>query len=161
MHPLQQHRTVVGAVMGSLVVIGLTLWVTLPPEEALDAPDPLAAVGLLAAGAAVHLVLESLGYRATPIEPGLDAETTRTRAGERLMSGVVLRLAISETPAFVALALTFVLTPSTILTYAVGAVVSLALLARHAWPSARVIDKVATALERDGARTGLREQSAG
>ncbi|GAA4675266.1 hypothetical protein [Nocardioides nanhaiensis] len=158
---MQQHRTVVGAVMGSLVVIGLTLWVTLPPDEALSAPDPVAAAGLVVAGLALHLVIEAVGYRAPALPPGQDTATTSRQAGERLMSGTVLRLALSETIAFVALALTFVLTPSTILTYAVGAVVSLALLARHAWPSARVVDRVATALEADGARSGLREQAAG
>lgn len=158
---MQQHRTVVGAVMGSLVVIGLTLWVALPPDEALSAPDPIAVAGLVVAGLALHLVIEAAGYRAPALPPGQDPAATSKQAGERLMSGTVLRLALSETIAFVALALTFVLTPSTILTYAVGAVVSLALLARHAWPSARVVDRVATALEADGARTGLREQAAG
>ena len=158
---MQQHRTVVGAVMGSLVVIGLTLWVTLPPDEALAAPDPLAAGGLVVAGLALHLLIEAIGYRAPALTPGQDHATTSKQAGERLMSGTVLRLALSETIAFVALALTFVLTPSTILTYAVGALVSLGLLARHAWPSARVVDRVATALEADGARTGLREQAPG
>lgn len=70
---------------------------------------------------------------------------------------MILRFALSEVIAIASLVAAFVVEGG-ILTYAVGAVVSLVLMAVHVWPSARPVGRVADALEAAGRRTTLREE---
>ena len=66
------------------------------------------------------------------------------------------RFVISEAVAIISLAGAFVLDGGFFVLLG-GVAVSLTLMVLHVWPSARVIDKVASPLEADGARIGLRE----
>lgn len=68
----------------------------------------------------------------------------------------MLRFALCELIAIASLVLAFALEGG-ILTYAIGAVVSLALMAVHVWPWSRPVTKVANALEAAGRTSHLRE----
>ena len=69
---------------------------------------------------------------------------------------MMLRFALSEVIAIASLVAAFVVEGG-LGAYAVGALVSLALMAVHVWPWARPVTKVADALEASGRPSFLRE----
>lgn len=151
---MQSLRLLVAGVMGSLVVMGVALLVVLGAR----APAPWVVVMLLALGAAVHVLITATGYRTSPIPRKTGPDEARTRGLAVFRSLLMLRLALAESVAFMALVVSFLAgADRSVLIYAVGAAVSLLLLAVHVWPSRAVVDRIAAGLERDGARTGLHE----
>ncbi|MDT0215354.1 hypothetical protein Q9R29_15790 [Rothia sp. ARF10] len=150
----QSVRILAGALMAGLVFIGIAMLFVLGTD---DTPPLWLVVAQLAAGVVVHLLLESVGYRVQPLDPDLSDADAETAARARWQSTMILRFALSEAIAIASLAAAFVVEGG-ILAYAVGAVVSLALMAVHVWPSARPVRKVAAALEAAGRRTTLREE---
>jgi hypothetical protein len=149
---LQTLRMLVGATVAALFLMAVALMFVL----GFGAPDLWAVVLLLVAGAVMYALLETVGYRVRPISRELPAEQAREAAVASFRSSVMLRLSLAESVALVGLVLAFV-AGRTVLLYDIGAAVSVLLLAVHVWPSMRSVDKVVSGLERDGARTGLRE----
>ena len=155
---LRQVQILVGAVMGSLVISAIVLSVAFSSGERFDAP-PLWLVGAqLAAAVVVHLEVGVFGYRTPP----LHVETTETEARQlsarAFNSGTVLRLGLCESVALGSVLAGFLIESGGYVAIQSGAAISLVLMAVHAWPSDGPIDRTATSLERDGARSYLREQ---
>lgn len=148
---LTSLKLLVGTVMGSLVVMGAALWLVLGA----GAPPLWVVVLLLVLGVVVQVVIQAVGYRVQPIPAHTDAAEVSRLAATAFRTSLMVRLALAESVALIGLVLAFA-AGHTVLGYAVGAAVSLLLLALHAWPSLRSIDRVVAALEADGARTGLR-----
>jgi hypothetical protein len=73
----------------------------------------------------------------------------------------MLRFALCEAVALVALVGTFALEPQTGMTYLVGATFALALLAWHVWPGERTTRRVEEQLDREGGRSGLADALSG
>ena len=139
--------------MAGLVLIGFALFFVLGTK---DTPPLWLVLAQLAAGAGVHVLLESIGYRARPLDPQLSDADAEQAAAAAWQSSMMLRFALSEAIAILSLVAAFVLEGG-IVAYAVGAVVSLALMAVHVWPWSRPVGKVADALEAAGRTTHLRE----
>lgn len=154
---LQQLRTVVGAMTGTLVVLGVVAWFAVGAEDAATAPPMWLVVAQLVVGVVVFAMCETVGYRTPAIAPGASPEEARRTSQQALTSSTFVRAALCESIALVSLAVAFVIPHGGVLGYAVGAAVSIALLLVHAWPGQRVIERIATSLERDGGRSGLRE----
>ena len=123
--PTPQHRILAAALMGGIVLIGVALAAVLPLDEV---PPTWVTIALIGAGVAVHLGLESFGYRPTSADPVA-----------AFQAGMILRSAFAESIAVVAAALAFVLPEGGFATYAVGAGVAIALMGVHVWPSARTV----------------------
>lgn len=150
---LSSLRTVVSAVMSSLVIMGVALWFVLPRRT--DLPDVmwLAVVAALGAGAAG--LIRSVGFRAPAIAPGATSEESAEQARKAFQSGTFSRMAIAETPAIASIALAFVADEGGLVLYLLGAVISLGLLATYVVPSAATIARTQESLERDGGRVDL------
>ncbi len=155
---LRQVQILVGAVMGSLVIAAIVLSVAFPAGERFDAP-PLWLLGAqVAAAVVVHLEVGAIGYRTA----ALHVETTETEArrlsARAFNSGTVLRLGLCESVALGSVLAGFLIESGGYVVILTGAAISLVLMAVHAWPGDRPINKTVTSLERDGARSHLREQ---
>lgn len=147
-------RILAGALMGALVFMGVALSVVLHP----DAPVSVTVLGAqLLAGAAAHLLIETVGYRTPALSPSLSDDEAAAQARTRWQSLMIMRFAIAEVVAIASIAAAFVLEDGGFVTYLGGAVVSLVLMAVHVWPGSRPVGKVADALEAGGKRSGLRE----
>jgi hypothetical protein len=155
---LRQVQTLAGAVMGSVVVAAIVLSVAFSSGERLDAPPLWLVAAQVAAALGVHLVVESIGYRA----PALHVETTeaeaRTQSVRAFMSGTVLRLALCESVAMGSVVAGFLVDSGGYALILTGAAISLLLLVVHAWPGEGPIGKTVASLERNGTRSYLREQ---
>ncbi|MEJ7833833.1 MAG: hypothetical protein WKF79_13020 [Nocardioides sp.] len=150
---LKSLRNLVAALSGGIVMIGIASSFVLPEDAGQETPVWLW-LGIVGLGIAVFLLLETIGYRTAAIAPGTPAEAAERTSRMAFSTGTILRCAGSESVAVASLALAFVFGGG-ITTYAVGAVVALALIAFHAWPSARPIEKTRASLERDGAVSHL------
>ncbi len=155
---LRQVQILVGAVMGTLVIAAIVLSVAFSAGERFDAP-PLWLVGAqLAAAGVVHLEVGAIGYRTT----ALHVETTETEARQlsarAFKAGTVLRLGLCESVALGSVLAGLFVESGGYVVILSGAALSLVLMAVHAWPSDGPIDRAVTSLERDGARSYLREQ---
>ena len=155
---LRQVQTLVGAVMASLVVTAVVLSVAFPEGDRFE-PPPLWLVGAqVAAAVVVHLLVESIGYRVPPLHVETDEATARSTSAQVFMSRTILRMGLCESIALASVAAAFLVDSGGYVGLLTGSAVSLVLVAGHAWPHAGPVDKTAASLERDGARSYLREQ---
>ena len=144
--------------MGSLVMIAVALAVALPESERFHSP-PLWLVGAqVVAALVIHLLVEAIGYRAPAIDPETDQATAASEAFRAFTSGTVLRVGLCESIALASVVAAFLVETGGYLGFLTGAVVSLVLMAVHAWPGAGPVDKTVISLERDGGRSYLRER---
>lgn len=147
-------RILAGSLIGALVFIGIALVTVLPTDET----PPVWVFGAqLAAGVAVHVVLEAIGYRPQPLDPSMGDDEAAAAGRVRWQSSMVLRFALSEFVALASIAAAFVLDPGGFSVYAVGALVSLVLMVVHVWPWSRPVGRTADALESAGRPSYLRE----
>lgn len=154
----QQAQVLTSATIAFLVALGVVSYPLLVGDGSPAVP-PLALLGgQLVAGVVVHLLCEAVGYRAAAVPPGTPDEEARRAAVAAYQSRTLLRIAVAESVAVVSLAVAFVLGGAGAWPgYVTGAVVSAVLVAVHGWPWSRPVDRTEAALERDGARVGLRE----
>ncbi len=146
---IQTLKILVGAVVAALFLMAVALTFVLG-----FGPPPIGTVViLLVLGVLAHVLIENVGYRAAALPLDLDATTARSRAVAVFRTTLMMRLAMSESVAFFGLVFAFV--GRTVLTYDLGAAISVLLLALHVWPSRRSVDRVVANLEKDGAQTGL------
>ena len=149
---LQALRVMAGALMGSLVVLGV---IAVLIGGTWDYPPAWMAWVLGGVAVVVYGLCELLGYRAPAIAPGTEASAAMRTARTSFQTGFTLRFALCETPALLALVLLFVQDPPSAMTYVIGGVLALILMAVHVWPGARVIARVERNLDRDGGRSQL------
>lgn len=146
-------RTLAGSLMGALVLFGVVLSFVLGTTSAPPTWVPLVQ---LVAGVGIHFVVEAVGYRVEPLEPGM-GDTEAAGAGRaRWQSATMLRFVMVEALAILSIVGAFVVDGG-VWTYAGGALVSLALMAVHVWPWARPVTRTAEALEARGQSSYLRE----
>ncbi|WP_156971349.1 hypothetical protein [Knoellia sinensis] len=146
-------RTLCGALMGALVFFGVALFFVLGTDAT---PPVWVLLVQLGVGVAIHLAVEAAGYRAEPLDPSMSDEDAASAGRVRWQSSMMLRFALIEVVAIGSLVAAFIIDGG-VWTYAVGAVVSLALMVLHVWPGARSVNKTAEALEANGQASFLRE----
>ncbi|MFC7488995.1 hypothetical protein ACOCJ7_06085 [Knoellia sp. CPCC 206453] len=146
-------RMLVGAIMSALVFFGIALSFALGTEATPPTWVPLAQ---LAAGIGVHFLVETIGYRAEPLDPGMSEGDAAVVARTRWQSSMMVRMALIEAIAILSLVAAFVIDAG-VWTYVGGALVSLALMAIHVWPGSRSVSRTADALEARGQASFLRE----
>jgi membrane protein YdbS with pleckstrin-like domain len=150
--PLTANRTLAGALTGSLVLMGAVLFMVLDPRAY---PPVWVAAALGALAVAAHVVVEAVGYKVPPVDPDATGDEVRAGALAAYQSSMILRFAICESVAVIALVAAFLVEPQAAKTYLVGGTLSLLLLLWHVWPSERVIRRVEAALDRFGGRSHL------
>lgn len=150
---LRTVRLIVAAMGVALLVIALA-WAFVVP---FDAPPLLGIVAVAVAGVVAAVLLARLGRQVAPLPADLPEDRARQRASAVFQSSLLLRAALAEIPAFVAIALSVALRPGSWWTLGLGVAVGLALLAGFAWPTAERIDHLAAQLEAHGTRSHLRE----
>jgi hypothetical protein len=150
---LSSLRTMVGAVMGSLVIIGVALWFVFTDHA--EMPDVLwfGLVLLLGAGAAG--LIQSVGFRTPAIAPGATSEESARQARSAFQSGTFSRMALAEMPAMASIAVAFVAPEGGFVLYLLGAAIALGLLAAYVLPSDTTIARTQRSLEREGGRADL------
>ena len=156
---LQQLRLLAAMLMGALVVLGVAAYAVLSAiSDATELPPATVMLAQVAAGAAIHFFCEATGYRAPALAAGLPRDEAETASRLAFQSGMIKRFAFAEALALVSLAAAFAeFGGANFLGYVTGALVSLALMAVHVWPGERAVGRTMAALERDGARSYLRE----
>jgi F0F1-type ATP synthase membrane subunit c/vacuolar-type H+-ATPase subunit K len=148
---LQTLRFLVGAVIGALFLMAVALMFVL----GVGAPPLLSVALVLLIGAGLYFLIETVGYRVKAVSPHLSGDAARQEGMKQFQSSLMRRLAMAESVAILGILLAFL--ARTVLIYDLAASVSILLLLMHVWPSERTIDRVVTGLEREGARTGLRQ----
>jgi hypothetical protein len=151
--PLRAQQTMIGAVMGGLVVLaalfgGVVLGLHgYPPTWV---PWVLGAIAV-----AAHAVCTVAGYRVAAIAPGTPAEEAAVTGRLAFQQSTFLRLAVCEAVALIGIVLAFAVRPQTGMTVVIGVVLALVLFLVHVWPSSRVVATVERSLDRDGGRSFL------
>lgn len=156
--PLAQMRTLVATLMGGLVLFGVVAFLAAGAD---GYPPTWAAAGLGVLAVVAHVTVEAIGYRVPAVAPGTPPEDAAAAGLAAYRSTLMLRFALCEAVAMVALVGTFALEPQTGMTYLVGGTFALALLAWHAWPSERTTRRLEQQLDRDGGRSGLADALSG
>lgn len=149
-------RILTAALISALPVILVVVTVVIAGVDGAFDFTPLPLVLQVAAGLGIHLVLQQIGYRASPISRSTEPQQAASRARGQWQTSTMLRFALSESVAILSIAGAFILDGGFFILLG-GVAISLVLMVLHVWPSARVVDQVARPLEADGARTGLRE----
>jgi hypothetical protein len=155
---LRQIQTLVGTMMWSLVLLAVVLVIALPDDDRFAAPPLWLLAAQFGAGAVILVVLDHIGYRTAAIHVETDQQSAATQAVSAFQAGTILRFSLSELVAIGSLAAAFALDHGSVIGYATGAVVSLALIGFHAWPWSRPVDRTVASLERAGGRSHLREK---
>jgi len=150
---LSSLRTTVGAVMGSLVIMGVALWFVFTDHAEMPEVLWLGIVLLLGAGAAG--LIQSVGFRTPAIAPGASSEESTRQARSAFQSGTISRMAMAEMPAIGSIAVAFVAPEGGFVLYLLGAAIALGLLATYALPSDTTIARTQQSLEREGGRADL------
>lgn len=144
------------AFMSMIVVLGVVVYLSVPDAD-LALPSTYVIGGQVVVGVVIALVLSTIGFRVAPITPGTAPEKAKGEALQKHQMSVILRLVLSELVALVSLALAFILTEGQVMTYVVGGVISLALMAFFAYPSAGNVRRVEASLDSAGAQSRLAE----
>ncbi|MBB3089799.1 hypothetical protein [Nocardioides albus] len=142
--------------MSMLLILGIVVALSVP-EADLTLPSAYVIGGQVAAGVVVFVLCSAIGFRAVPITPGTNSEQATREGLQRQQTSMFLRLVLSEIIAIVSLALAFVLTEGQLMTYLIGAAISLGLMAFFAYPSARNIRRVEERLDSAGGQSRLAE----
>lgn len=143
---LQAVRILSGALIGGLVIFAVVAVVALGTGEY---PSPVEAAALFG----INVVAEVVGYRTEAVRPDADPESALTTGLEALQQTTILRFAITEAPAILALVWAF--STGSAWPYLIGAFWSLLCMAWHVWPSRRVATRLERSLDREGGRSGL------
>lgn len=155
--PARTFRTLVLALVGAVLAVTVAVVLAVPVDG--TSPDPEVVGAALAIVLAAAVVARAIGFR-VPVLPASGTpqahDDVRREALGRFQTSTILRFAVTEAGIIVVLALTFVMDegPWPML---VAAPVGAVLMYLNCWPSRTNVDRVATALEADGARSGLRE----
>lgn len=150
---LSSLRTLVGAVLSSLVVMGLAVWFV--HTDHAEIPDVLWIGIVLALAAGAAGLIQSVGFRTVAITPGATSEESARQARSAFQAGTISRMAIAETPAIASLALAFVAPEGGFVLYVLGAAISMGLLVAYVMPSDSTIARTQQSLEREGGRADL------
>lgn len=152
--PIKPLRLTLGFLVGSLLLFGVVVYSIdkngdLPPSWVLWTLGGLAVCS--------HLLCQRVGFNLKPVPTGTPPAKAMVMAGAAFQASTLLRFALSEAVAIVALALSFAVLPASWMTYLIGAVLTLILIGVNVWPSTAVISKAQQRLDRDGGQSLLRD----
>jgi len=150
---MRSLKILVGGIAGGIVFMAVALAFVLR----FTAPPLWAVVVLLLLGIGADALIRTVGYRVKPLAPQTPSQEAGTRSMGVFRSLMMMRMALAESVALIGIVLAFITTQRSWLVFAVGAAVSLLLIALHVWPSRSSVDRVVVSLEKDGARTGLHD----
>lgn len=152
---IKPRRILISILMGSLGVLALALSVI--ANGGLSTVPSLAWWGGCVAFSLASIVaVQQFGYRLRPLTPGMTRKKASSEALIREQSATILRFAMAEAPAIVAVAAAVVV-PGGFLIYLTCALISLAVMWMQVWPHEETVDRMKTALEADGQQSYLRE----
>lgn len=147
---LQAQRVLAVAVISALPVLAVVSVLVLGLE---DYPSPVVAGILFLLNLFAFGLAEVIGYRTPAIAPGTEPSRALDEGLAAMGQTMITRFAITETPAILALAWTFV--EGTAWIYLVSAFWALLSMVWHVWPSRRIAAKLERSLDREGGRSGL------
>ncbi|MFJ9391202.1 hypothetical protein ACIRON_20425 [Nocardioides sp. NPDC101246] len=153
---LRTAQTMALAFMSMVVVLGVVVYLSVPDPD-LELPSTYVIGGQVVAGVVIALILSTIGFRVAPITPGTAPDKATGEALQKHQTSVILRLALSELVALVSITLAFVLSEGQLMTYVIGGLISLALMALFAYPSAGNVRRVEASLDSAGAQSRLAE----
>lgn len=150
--PIKSTRILVGTLASALVMFGIVLFTVLPSGDypPIWVPWALGGLALLS-----HLLSRTVGFNLRPVPAGTLPTEAMATALAAFQASLILRFALSEAVAILALVLSFVVPPQTWMTYLTGGVLALILLAVNVWPSTAVVSKVQRRLDREGGQSFL------
>jgi hypothetical protein len=152
--PIKTLRMLVGFLAGSLVMFGVVLYFVIPNGDYPPIWVPWALGGLAVAS---HLLCQTTGFSLKPVPAGTLPTEAMGAARAAFQASSMLRFALCESVAIIALVLSFAVHPASWMTYLIGLVLALILLRVNVWPSATVISKAQRRLDRDGGQSFLRD----
>jgi hypothetical protein len=135
-----------------LVAVALALGGTGSDRTPIWAPTAVILFGL-----AMAVLIPLVGYRAPAIAPGTGVDEAKALALKALQGTMMLRYALADVVGLGSVAVALVVEQGGLLPCFLGAVISMALMFQHVWPSDRIVDRLRDALERAGGRSYLRE----
>lgn len=150
--PIKSLRILVGFLSASLVMFGVVLYFVLPNGDYPPIWVPWALGGLAVVS---HLLSHTLGFNLKPVPAGTLPAEAMVMARAAFQASTVLRFALSELVAIVAIVLSFAVPPASWMTYLIGLVLALILLRVNVWPSTAVISKAQQQLDREGGQSFL------
>jgi hypothetical protein len=111
----------------------------------------------LAAAATSHLLSRRVGFNLKPVPAGTSPDEATALARATFQASTVLRFALGDSVALVALVLSFLVQPVTWMAYLIGGALALVLLAVNVWPGAGIISKAQQQLDREGGPSFLHD----
>lgn len=150
---LRALRTIAIAYLGAIPLIGVAMTFVVPSGDPWGVPDLLGLVIPIVVGAACWAAILTIGLRVpalpagTPTDPGVGIASYQT--------SMFVRIAFATLPAILSVALLFALPHATLVTYAIGAVISLVLIAVYVYPHRYNAALVERRLDRAGGRSLL------
>jgi F0F1-type ATP synthase membrane subunit c/vacuolar-type H+-ATPase subunit K len=148
--PIKSTRILVSTLGSALVFFGIVLYLEIPGSgyPPIWVPWTLGALAVIS-----HLLSRTLGFRVRPIPASTLPSDAMPAALAAFQSSLILRFALSEGIAIIAMVLSFVL--ATWMTYLIGGVLALILFVVNVWPSTANISKVQQQLDREGGQSYL------
>ena len=154
---LLSMRILAGTLMMSLLVFCLALWFVLGVDTGTSAPPLWGVLVPVVAGVLALGLISVVGYRTPALAPGTPPEEGVSQGLAAFRTGQILRFALAEMPALVAIATGFIVEQGGYLVVLTGVGISLVLALLHVWPSDAQITRVQERLESSGARAPLLE----
>jgi hypothetical protein len=151
---IQTLQILIGFQASSLVVFGIVLHFALPNGDypPIWVPSVLGSLAVIS-----HLISRTVGFNLKPVPAGAPPTEAIAMARAAFYASAILRFALSELVAIVALSLSFAVLPASWMTYLIGAVLTSILLWLNVWPSPAVISRAQQRLDRDGGQSLLRD----
>lgn len=150
--PIKSTRILVATLAGGLVIFGIALYFELPSGDYPPVWVPWALGGLAVIS---HLLSRTVGFNLRPVPAGTLPADAMKVALTTFQTSTILRFALGEVVAIVAIILCFAVSPQTWMTYLIGGVLAVILLAVNVWPRAAIISKVQEQLDREGGQSLL------
>lgn len=152
-HTLQLLCT---SLMGSQVVLLLAVCGLLG-ADGFSSPALWALAVVVVAGAAAGVAIPAVGFRTAPLPPAADEAEAGLLAASALRSTTVVRFAMAEAVALVAVALGIVTGDGGALVCLLGVAVSLTLTFLFVWPGDSSLRRLRASLEAGGGHVDLDE----
>ncbi|WP_141014992.1 hypothetical protein [Nocardioides sambongensis] len=147
-------RMLASSMIGAVVLICFALWFVVGTgDDPFAVPETWALAVVVAEGAAAYLLVTVVGYNAPAVPPGAARESWVAR----FQASMMVRLALGESTALIALALAFIVPDGGYLLLLVGAAMSLVTMGVHGYPWDYPVERYRARLERDGGTSYLRE----
>lgn len=153
---LRMMRMIVATYLAVIPLMGVAMSFVVPAEDPWGMPDVLGLALPVAVGVAAWAGIVTVGLRVPPL-PASHVEVAPGAGASVYQSTMFVRMALATAPALVSIALLFALPHATMITFAIGAVISLALLAVYAYPNRYNAGLVERRLDSAGARSRLAE----